>query len=565
MKKVKKLLTLEDLVQFCESQNYMTFNSKESGYKLAVQIPATFDSVEDTNGEDDTLLFCLLKTCHIGLNRNGSFISEDSMKNAMPTLKYKPILCNFTDTENGKDFTSHDMEIDEDGNIVYLERQVGCFTADEPYLEYDKEKDKTYVMAYAAIPKEYTDAASIIERKNGTKVSVELNINEMSFDAKNKYLQLDSFVFAGCTLLGVDPETGEQVGEGMEGARLDIADFSEKKNSMFYSDSTQNKLIETLDRLNTTLSSFNINDLNKSNKTYGKEDIEKVENKDILLNEAEVTEESVENAIEEAVEEAESVVNTEEFIDSTEEDETEADNIEIPAEDETPEVVEEFEAITNEEVESLFSVEPEKLIKSFEISHDDIRYALYNLLAAQEEADNEWYYINSVYDNKFTYENWNGNKIFGQAYVKENDTVSFDGERWNLHRELLTDSEYAELTSMRANYAELKQFKVDTENAQLHSQRENILYDEKYAVLSEKDEDGNYKNDAYAKLVSEMDNYSLTDLEKELKSVFADHITNGGKFSVVEKEKPVVNKKQFANTADKKKPSRYGGLFKDKK
>ena len=118
---------------------------------------------------------------------------------------------------------------------------------------------------------------------------------------------------------------------------------------------------------------------------------------------------------------------------------------------------------------------------------------------------------------------------------------------------------------MRANYAELKQFKVDTENAQLHSQRENILYDEKYSVLSEKDEDGNYKNDAYAKLVSEMDNYSLTDLEKELKSVFADHITNGGKFSVVEKDKPVVNKKQFANTADKKKPSRYGGLFKDKK
>ena len=62
------------------------------------------------------------------------------MKAAMPTLKYKPILCNFTDTEDGKDFTSHDMEIDADGNINYIERQVGCFTADEPYLEYDEEK-----------------------------------------------------------------------------------------------------------------------------------------------------------------------------------------------------------------------------------------------------------------------------------------------------------------------------------------------------------------------------------------------------------------------------------------
>ena len=39
----------------------------------------------------------------------------------------------------------------------YIERQVGSFTADDPWLEYDKEMDKTYVMAYAVIPEEYTE------------------------------------------------------------------------------------------------------------------------------------------------------------------------------------------------------------------------------------------------------------------------------------------------------------------------------------------------------------------------------------------------------------------------
>ncbi len=39
------------------------------------------------------------------------------------------------------------------------------------------------------------------------------------------------------------------------------------------------------------------------------------------------------------------------------------------------------------------------LTRTFEISHDDIRYALYNLLSSYEEVDNEWYYITGVYDS----------------------------------------------------------------------------------------------------------------------------------------------------------------------
>lgn len=88
----------------------------------------------------------------------------------MPTLKYRPILADIHSLPDGtEDFFAHNMEIaeDEDGNekINYIEKQVGCFTADDPYLEYDEEMDKTYVIAYAVIPEEYTEAANIIRRK----------------------------------------------------------------------------------------------------------------------------------------------------------------------------------------------------------------------------------------------------------------------------------------------------------------------------------------------------------------------------------------------------------------
>lgn len=62
--------------------------------------------------------------------------------------------------------------------------------------------DKTYVVARVAIPESYTRCADIIREKNGTKVSCELIVYECSYNAKEKYLQLEDFEFAGCTCLG---------------------------------------------------------------------------------------------------------------------------------------------------------------------------------------------------------------------------------------------------------------------------------------------------------------------------------------------------------------------------
>lgn len=600
----KKLLTLSDLYNFYASKNEnLTFSSAETGYKLAVQVPAQFEINKEQN--DDSLLFCLVKLMHSGENRNHSSVTDDALIKASKTLAYKPILANFVEyvdpetNETLVDFTSHDMEITEDG-ITYYEHQIGCFTADESYFEVEEDTGHNFLYGYCAIPRSYTEACSIIERKNGTKVSVELEINEMQYSVKNKVLELTDVTITGATCLGKDAITLNNVEEGMKNARLDIVDFSVENNSVVnYSKTDNTKLIETLEKLNTTLSKFNINTEDSiSSKIYGKEEQESMN--DEIKVEEEVTE--VET-VEENVEEVSDIVETEEVVveDTAEESAEETveevtvieEFTEEVAETETDEAVEEVTPdvgedanedgevdVVEEEIEETetvtvveeVTVKPEKYsvtmsdgsIKEFALSLDEINNALYMLVnQTYGEADNTYYGVQVFEDGTLIMIDWWNNKAFRQSYTRgEDDNFSLVGDRVAVNQVWVTAEEEEALNEMKANYSSLVQFKADTKNAELHAQREAILYDAKYSVLAEKDENNKYKNEAYAKLVSEMDNYSLTDLEKELKSVFADHITNGGQFAYAgeTESKPTITKKLFANSKTKK-SSRYGNLF----
>ena len=553
-----KILTIEDLIKFCRTNKMYTFSSKESGKPIVVQSIQDFSSA-DIEESDDGKLYCKVRVCHTLLNRNKSFISEESMKQAMPTLKYSPLLAKIHQLDDGTwDFHAHDchMETDEDGNeyVVYDEQQIGTFTADEPYLEYDEKLDKTYVVARVAIPEEYTRAADIIRSKKGTKVSCELIIYECSYNAKEKYLQLDNFRFNGCACLGSEKD-GTPIGEGMLGSKLTLEDFSEDNNSLV---KFSNQLNEMQAKLNELEARFIINNTNGKEETR----VEMNENFDEVTETEKVTE--TEETTEEEVTVTEN--ESEETVDETSEDETVDEENSEETTDESDEETEDEESTVKEDnacggggsgttkkKKKKNSVENEPMTKTYEISHDDIRYALYNLLSSYEESDNDWYYITGVYDSYFVYESWNGDKIYGQKYTKDNDNVAFDGERYTLHKEYLTDSEYAELQSMRSNYAALKEFKENAEKNELHAKREEILNSEKYEAVSE--------TEAFKELVKNMDNYSLEELEKEAKIIFADNF-NMETFAVhAEKAQKNSTVKVFANVNKSKKDNRYGNLF----
>ena len=601
-KTMKKILTIEDLVQFCQAQNFHKFSSAETGYQLSVQVPAMATYQKKEEIEDDTLLFCKVKLFHIGRNRNGSSVTKEAAEKALSTIAYKPLLANFCEIDGVKDFTSHDMNILEDGTIEYIEKQIGTFTSDKPYIEYDKENDKDFIYAYVAIPREYTDAAEIIERKEGTKVSVELIINAMSYNASERVLELEDIIVQGATCLGVDPETGKEVGEGMKGARLDIADFSVENNSVQFS--TNEELLNEIKKLNENLSHININSkleegrnetVNKFEELlekYGKtvEDItfeyENLSDEELEAKFAEVFgednadgegeadpeptsegDEKEDNSNEDSnVENGETSVEDGQMADEDNNKEDNPEDNNDPEVDPEPEVEPETEPIVEKE-----SVKPEKYsialsdgtVKEFALTLDEINNALYMLVnQTYGEADDAWYSVQVYEDGSLIMIDWWNNKAFRQSYKRDEENFSLVGDRVEVNQVWVTAEEEATLNEMKSNYASLVQFKEDTENAQLHTQREEILYNEKYSVLAEKDENNEYKNEAYAKLVSEMDNYSLTDLEKELKSVFADYITNGGQFAYTgeSEAKPMVNKKLFTTTTSKK-SSRYGNLF----
>lgn len=552
----KKFFTVEDLINFCESKKIYKFSSKESNEPIVVQSIQDF-SESEIEESDDGKLYAKVRVCHTLLNRNNSYISEESMLEAMPTLKYAPLLASIHQLDDGTwDFHSHDFHIeeDEDGNEyeVYDENQVGTFTADDPYLEYDKAKNKTYVVAKAAIPIEYTRTADIIKSKGGTKVSCELLIYDCSYNAEKHYLQLDHFRFNGCTCLGSEKD-GTPIGEGMEGSFLSLEDFSVKNNSLLkYVDEKLNAMQSSIDELDAR---FNIEKekITKGGTKLNKEHFEEEVTENEEVTETEESEEEVTTTEEESEETVE---------ESSEEDPKTTEPVEDGQEEAEQVVEEETEDTTTEESEAESFSKDELFNKLFDISFEDIRYAL-NALCSIYRNDSELCYVSQVYDEYFIMQDWDSDKYYKQSYTREDDNIALTGERTEMFAMLLTESEKISIEEMRSNYAELKAFKEEVELNKLREQKKEILDSEKYEILAQKDEEGKFVNKDYEKLVSEMDNYSLADLETEIKVLHSDYVSEHGNFALSEPEKKeTTTKKQFVSVNKKAaKPSRYGKLF----
>lgn len=125
--------------------------------------------------------------------------------------------------------------------------------------------------------------------------------------------------------------------------------------------------------------------------------------------------------------------------------------------------------------------------KTFELSHEDVRSALYQLLAPIEETLNEYYWIMSVYDDYFIYESCCGN-YYKQAYTKENDVIAFNGERQEVFAEFVTAEEKAELEDMRANYSSISEKLARYEEAEEIADKMTVFEDQAYSKYLETDE-----------------------------------------------------------------------------
>lgn len=572
----KRLLYMEDLYDFYSNKYKRStkFSAEKSGEPLVVQVHGRVN-FDESDRNKDGLLPVHLQSCHTDLNVNGSNIDSSVMEAALPSFSNRPILGyihKVTTDENPEgqwEFYSHNMHEDENGEVIYDEFPIGIIPEScNAQLAYDKEKKKTYCEVDGYIFEEYSKAAEILQREGECSVSVELSIRELSYDARQKFLNIEDFWFSGVTILGKTPQ-GDEVKPGMSGSNIKLADFNSQNNSLF--SDYESKMVEMQARLE-KLETACFNNKNNNLKEGGNENLNKFEElcqkyektvEDITFDYENMSDEELVEAFADAFDETDSgdsadTDTTPSGSETTTDGNGEGEN--NPTE-QNPDESEKGDT-TEDETPFIDDDESKKkvnnaLTRTFEISHDDIRYALYNLLSSYEDADNEWYYITGVYDSYFVYESWDGGKIYGQKYTKDNDNVALDGERYSLHKTYLTDSEYAEIESMRSNYAELKAFKENVEKNELHSKKENLLTDEKYSVLAE--------NEAFTELKKNMDNYSLEDLETKAKVIFADYVASVGNFSLnLPNDSKTGSMQLFGNPNSRRnsRSGRYGDIFK---
>lgn len=535
--KQRRVLPIDRLVQFCQENDYFMFSAKDTGFSIAVSVPATFD-LEKYDDEDLThrgLVRLRFKVAHIGQNRNKTYISEENMKKAMPSLKNRPILAAIHQLDDGSwDFHKHDAAENEDGEVEYIETQVGNFTEDDPVLEYDKEMDKTYVVAYGVVAEEYTKAAEIIREKGGTKNSCELCVDSFVYNAKEGYLELQDFYFSGSTLLGSEKD-GTEIGEGMLGSRADIVDFAINEtqgNPCFHKENSKEggqgmtKMDELLQKYNKSLEDITFE--------YDGMTDEELEAKFAELFDGESDgSSSDQNGGALADPPATDDNTTPGEDDDKDDDEEEKD----PEEDEAS-----TDPTPKKKVDNTFTVGN----VNYELSLGEKDFALYQLVnAVYADADNTWYGVIS-YEDYVIMEDWCTGQLYRQSYSQDGDELTLTGDRVRVYAVYVTEEERTELENMRANYASLVEFKDNADRAASREEKLNSVSDEKYAVI---------KNEkSYKDLVKKIDDYSLTDFEKEVKLIL---------FEYREKH-PITDsnhKVNFDLNEQTKKKKAYGNLF----
>ncbi len=542
-------MSINELYEFCLKNNFAHFDSNEFGRELMVRMNGNFEKTsKDEDKHKESLTPFVSRAFHDHVNLNKSEISEESFNENVPSANFRPILAHITtNSDNELDFGSHDYYVttDKDGNdkVIYEEQPIGVIDGTKTTIEYDEDAGVNRAVLHGYLYDEYCqDAIEILNRRGTVDCSVELCIRELSFNTANKTLQLDDFYVSGLTLLSKD------VSPGMAGSNFKIEDFAVNAETITFN--TDNKLVETLEKLTNILESFDINQKSKEGGTNNK--MTKFE--ELLAKYGKTAEDVTFDYTEMSDEELEA-----KFAEMFDDDNSEGDN---SGNGESGEPSNDGEGASDPDGNEGESQTFEKIIRTYEISHEDTRYALYNLLAPYEESDNDYYYISNVFDSYFVYEGWCTDKIYRQNYTKDGDNVAFDGERIELFRELLTASEKAELESMRSNYAALKEFKETAEKNELHAQKEAIINADNYSVLTEKDSEGNYVNADFAELVKTMDNYSVEDFETKVKVMHSDYMSAHANFSSVDTKKNTNSVKIFTNMNKKSKPKKnYGNLF----
>lgn len=575
-----RLLTLGDLYEYFEKQGKdVSFGlSEDNKVTFAVQIPgkAVF---EDTGA--DGLTKCHIKACHTQDNKNHIFFADDVMNDALSSFKTRPILANIREVDGQLEFGGHDFTEEKDldtGEVkrIYKEIPIGVTSSiDEPYMEYDAEKDKTYVHVNGYLFDDYNEAKSIIEREGGSSdVSMEINIEQLSYNAVKHSMDVQKFRNTGITVLGVT-EDGDEIDPAMVGADITLADFEvDEKSSAYFNAVDSKRFVEAVDKLEKLVATFS------NTKSEGKEvnesDMNKFEEllakygktaEDITFEYAELSDEELEAKFAELFDEGAGDGGDDSAGDDTADDnnaggddDSSDDNTDEDSDDGADDNApmlgssggDDSDDGTSDDVSSkkkIYSI-TDPSGETFSVSLNDKITAVSQLVNATYAEDDNDYYFCTVFEDYVVMESWYTARYFKQSFTEENGEFSLTGDRVEVFTEFLTAEEQNTLKAIRGEYAELKEYKESNEAAKFAAAREEIIA--KFSeVLNGNNEFEELKNSEF----------SAEELELRCNALVG--AQQMATFSTTEEKKPHKVLFDFNGTGEEKKP--YGGLFDEMK
>lgn len=260
-------------------------------------------------------------------------------------------------------------------------------------------------------------------------------------------------------------------------------------------------------------------------------------------------------AFEEAEEETEIVADEAVVEDAAEEtivvETSEVENEEV-AEETADETVDEAAEIVEEPVEEVVESE-EQFVLQYELSHDDIRSALYSLLAVESDAEYCYAWILEVFDNKFIYQDYMENKFYRRGYSKDGENVALDESKVEVFNEWLSEAERNALDALKADYTVLKEFKETYDASVIKAQKNEILDKAEYECLAD--------NAEFAQLRVDADKFSIEEISTKADLIFAAHMKSKMEFSAKDEDTKKLDVLGFNFNKKESKKGPYGNLF----
>jgi len=146
---------------------------------------------------------------HSDLNGNKTYISDEAVEEALPTINNIPILAYIKRDEDGDaiDFNEHDFieKTDSQGNktIYYLERPIGVIPETNNY-KIEEINGLNHVVVEGYVWKSYSNEGFDLLSEGEKGVSMEIVVEDGSWDKKTKVFNINQFSYWGVTVLGDD-------------------------------------------------------------------------------------------------------------------------------------------------------------------------------------------------------------------------------------------------------------------------------------------------------------------------------------------------------------------------